>query len=237
MNEFEQVLDDSLQRIAGDASTAEESLAQHPEHSAQLKPLLKIANHLQRGQALRPSPAFKARTRAKLTAHTQAHPKRSRRTFPPAVRMMIGIAAVVMIFVLTGTAFAQSALPGEPLYGWKLSSEQAWRAVASDRVGVDLSLAGRRADELEAVHADVGNEAKAMDGYRDILSRLESESDAHNSERILPTLRAHQSQLSAAGITIPELNLYLSHPSSNPGSGSSAPGDHPHPTKMPKPKP
>lgn len=225
MNDFDQVLDDCLGQIASGASSLDECLARHPEYSARLRPLLQTAGRLERGRELQPSPAFKARGRAQLTTYMQAHPRHVKRPLPPFWRAAISLATLAMAFVVTGTAFAQNALPGQPLYGWKLSSEQAWRAVAPDPVSVDLHLADRRTDELRAVAPNADREAQASNGYREVLSRLETESDAHNSERIMERLRSHQEKLSAAGITIPELNVYLSPSSSAPAPASPAPPD------------
>jgi hypothetical protein len=46
---------------------------------------------------------------------------------------------------------AQSALPGDPLYGWKRTSEQVWRSLSPDQIGADLTIVHRRTDELLTV--------------------------------------------------------------------------------------
>ena len=55
------------------------------------------------------------------------------------------------VVLATTTAFAQTAMPGHALYGWKLGSEIVWRTVSADQVSVDLSLAERRTDEITTV--------------------------------------------------------------------------------------
>ncbi len=151
MNDFDQVLDDSLRQIANGAATADECLAQHPEYSAQLEPLLQSAARLERGRRLVPSEEYKGQARDQLMAHMQAHPRRNRREPSLAWNIAISLAVLMIALFLTGTAFAQGALPGQALYDWKLSSEQMWRASSSDRVGVDLQLADRRAFELTSI--------------------------------------------------------------------------------------
>ena len=64
MTEFEQVLDECLDDLEQGASKVDECLARHPKHAAQLKPILLLAEGLEQGRAVEPSPAFKARTRA-----------------------------------------------------------------------------------------------------------------------------------------------------------------------------
>ena len=211
MNDFDQVLDDSLKQIASGSATADDCLAQHPEHSAQLKPLLQAADSLERGRNLVPSEEYKTRTRAQLMAHVQAHPRRNKRKLSIIWSVAISLAVLVIALFLTGTAFAQGALPGQPLYEWKLSSEQIWRLSSSDQVGVDLELANRRTFELTSVSKDANSEARARTGYQEVLARLTSEDNAINKDRISDTLKSNQLKLSAAGIKIPELDKHLSH--------------------------
>lgn len=216
MDNFDLILDNCLTEMSSGASSLDECLARHPEHAAQLKPLLQTALKIERGRAIQPSPAFKARARTELYAHMQAHPRRRVWGFSSAWRVAVSLAVLVAAFFITGTAFAQSALPGESLYPWKLSSERVWRAVAPDRVAVDLSLADRRIGELTIIAADPARKAEALNGYNEVLIRLKSERDAQSDERILPVLKAHQEKLSKAGVSVPDLDNILLPPSSNP---------------------
>src|SRR5262245_35313147 len=75
MTEFEQVLEQCLDDLEQGASNVGECLARHPQHAAQLKPILLTATLFEQGRTIEPSPAFKARARAKLTLHMQAHPR------------------------------------------------------------------------------------------------------------------------------------------------------------------
>ena len=207
MNEFELALDDCVRELTKGSSTLEQCLARYPQHSAQLKSLLDAGVRLQQGRELRPSAAFKESARAKLMDHAHAHPRRPGKSHAPILlRMMVGIAALLILFLATGTAFAQDALPGGALYPWKLSSERAWRAISPDPVNVDLQIADRRADELIVVYQDQGREATALTGYHDALNRLEADNNAKGDARILQTLDTHHDRLTKAGITVPELD-------------------------------
>ena len=62
------------------------------------------------------------------------------RVSPVFWRSTITLVTIILAFVVTGTVFAQGALPGETYYGWKLRSENAWRVVSLDRLGTDLTL-------------------------------------------------------------------------------------------------
>ena len=207
MNDFELALDDCVRELTKGSATLEQCLARYPQHSAQLKSLLDAGVRLQRGRELHPSAAFKERTRSKLMDHAHAHPRRPGKNHAPVLlRMMVGIAALLILFLATGTAFAQGALPGGALYLWKLSSERAWRAFSPDPVNVDLQIADRRADELIVVYQDQGRQATALTGYHNALDRLEADNNAKSDTRILQTLDTHHDRLTKAGITVPELD-------------------------------
>ena len=221
MNDFDRTLDECLTQITGGASSLDECLARHPEQASQLKPLLQTAAIVERGRAVKLSPAFKARTRTQLYAHMQAHPRRRAWTFPPVWRVAVSLAVLAIAFLITGTAFAQGALPGQPLYAWKLSSEQAWRAVSPDPVAVDLSLAERRVDEITIIAAEPALKAEALNGYLETLARLESESNAANKEKISLALKSHQEKLSAAGVSVPELDHTIKPSGGNPANNNS----------------
>jgi len=51
---------------------------------------------------------------------------------------------------------------------------------------------------------------------------LESESNAGNKEKISQALKSHQEKLSAAGVSIPELNHSVKPSGSNPANSSAA---------------
>jgi hypothetical protein len=118
---------------------------------------------------------------------------------------------LTIAFFITGTAFAQGALPGQPLYEWKLSSEQVWRASSNDPISVDLAIADRRTFELTSVSGNTTYESRALAGYKEVLARLSQEDTAVNKDRISYTLKSNQLKLSAVGIKIPELDKHLSH--------------------------
>lgn len=211
MNDFDQVLDDSLEQIANGSATPDECLIRHPEYSAQLEPFIQSAARLEQGRGLSPSETYKTNTRDQLMAHMLAHPRRKRRNLSKGWSIAISLAVLAIAFFITGTAFAQGALPGQPLYDWKLSSEQLWRVSSYDPVSVDLAIANRRTFELTSVYGNSTYESRALTGYQEVLTRLDSESNALNKDRISYTLKSNQLKLSAAGIKIPELDKRLSH--------------------------
>jgi len=188
MTEFERILEKCLLELEQGASSVDECLARHPEHAAQLKPVLLTATYLARGRDLQPSVAFEARGRAKLTQHMQAHPRRRSQSGPLFMRFAAGLIAVLLALVTTGMAYAQTALPGDLLYDWKLASEDAWRAVSPDTVAVDIAIANRRINEFNSVADDPDRRTQALEGYLEVVTRLETEVDAETLKNILPAV-------------------------------------------------
>src|SRR5512145_733816 len=126
MSKLEQALEDCLARLASGETTVEDCLARYPEHAAELRRLLATAGKLEQGRAALPAAAFKMRARAQLLAHMQAQPRQShakprvawrpRRfglVFGRAFNFASGAAAVLLLFLATGTVLAQTALPGD----------------------------------------------------------------------------------------------------------------------------
>ena len=207
---FETILDVCVSEIAEGRSSVDECLARYPEHAAQLKPLLGAATRLTRARAIVPDPAYKARARAQLNIHMQRHPQR-RRVSPILWRFSIAFATVMLLFLASGTAFAQGARPGDTLYNWKLTSEYVWRMTSIDPLGVDLTLSDRRMNELvwASNSGDEIRQARALDRYQSLLFRFYNETDERDRQRILPVLRAQYEMLTKAGISIPELEAYF----------------------------
>jgi hypothetical protein len=210
MSDFERVLDDCVERLTKGTSTLEECLSSHPQHAAQLRPLLQSAAGLidHRGD-VSISPIAAARGRAKLTLQMKAH---SRPRGPSMLffrRMALGIAMIMFALLSVGTVYAQSALPSDLFYAWKLASERVWRRISFDTNHVDLMLADRRVSEIVATVDDPTRRATVLRDYQEILLRLEAASDADKGE-LLTTLETHQKSLKDAGLAIPELDNYLS---------------------------
>ena len=200
MIEFDAILDECLRLMRTEGYSVEQCLARYPVQAAQLKPLLESAERLGRARAVMPSAAFRANTRMRLIEQAEARQPRRPVALRPAWQFAILSALLALVMIASTTAVAQNALPGEPLYGWKLGSEDVWRTVATDRVGVDLTLAERRTTELTRVSRNGPHEQAARDGFHEVLSRLEAEKDLKNSAKIDQALLAHQNKLSQAGI-------------------------------------
>lgn len=209
-NDLETILDTCLYQIEDGKSNIDECLARYPEHAAQLEPLLKVATKLARGREVVPDPAYKARARTQLNVYMQQHPQR-KRVSPVFWRFSIALATVLLLFVASGTAFAQTALPGDAFYTWKLTSENVWRFTSSDPLGVDITLSNRRMNELVEVSGsgDQMIRARAVENYEKLLIKFNAEQNEEKRARILPILRAQHEALINAGIEVPELEGYF----------------------------
>jgi len=208
-NELETVLDICLNQIKDGESNIDECLALYPEQAAQLEPLLKAATKLSRAREVIPNPAYKARARAQLSVYMQQNPQR-KRVSPIFWRVAIGVMTMLVVFLATGTSFAQQALPGDRLYDWKLTSENIWRMTSNDQLGVDITLSNRRVNELVVVSGDQMARERALENYERLLVKFNATKNEKDRARILPVLRVQHAALVKAGVSIPELEALLS---------------------------
>ncbi len=211
MDNLDRALEDCLAQLASGKATLEECLARYPEHAPELRRLLTAVYRLEAGRAVLLSPAAKARGRARLMAHMRAHPRGRPATVPPlTLRLATGVAIAVFVFLSTGTAFAQTALPGDALYGWKIASERVWRAVQTDPLTADLALADRRAYEWVRVVSGNPEAAQlALQGYQRALADLSRYDDPASQAIIYQALGQQQEDLNRAGLSVPALNNLL----------------------------
>lgn len=209
-NDFELILDTCVNQIEAGESSVDQCLARYPEYAAQLKPLLKAATKLAGVREVIPDPAYKARARSQLNVYMQQHPQR-RRVSPILWRFSIGFVTVMLLFLASGTAFAQGAHPGDTLYNWKRTSEQVWRMTSPDQLGVDLALADRRVNELlwASESGDGLKRERAIENYKQVLIRFQAVQDPEDQARIWPVLRSQHQRLLEAGVSVTELEAYF----------------------------
>jgi hypothetical protein len=190
MTEFEAVLQECLYALEQGNSNVEECLQRYPKYAQQLEPVLLTSAYLRQGSQARVSDAFKGRVRNQLLRKMDAHPRRQAQFNFLFLRLVGSLAVVLLVLLTAGTVYAQSALPIGPFYSWKLVSENVWRSVSSDPIGVDLAIAERRADELIAVRGDPILSAQTLKDYMGVVERLKSETNAENEARISTVLHA-----------------------------------------------
>ena len=216
MTEFEKILEECLREVEQGHSSIDECLTRYPNYAQELEPVLLTSEYLQHGSQARPSAAFKGRVRSKLVQQMYARPRKPARPGFIFMRLVGSLAAVILALLVAGTAYAQGVLPGNALYPWKLVSENAWRTVSSDPVETDLAIAERRMDELIAVRNDSVLYAQALQAYLEVATRLKSEIEAGNEERILTALDAQVEELNQSGVALPSIDQSVLPPVDEP---------------------
>ena len=79
--EFDNILDECLERILTKGETVEQCLASYPEQAAELEPLLQTALSTKETLAIKPRPEFRERARYQLRAALQEMEEKRQRRF------------------------------------------------------------------------------------------------------------------------------------------------------------
>jgi len=207
---FQRILEECLPKLSNGMPGLDECLAHYPEYADQLRPMLEAALLLNIGHGVEPLSTFTAYTHSAVTQYAQTHPRQPQIVIPMFQRTTLTVAMLVAVLLVSGTAHAQSALPGEAFYPWKRASEQAWRALSPNPIATDIMLAERRLAEWIAVSDDPSRSDTAMADYLEVLGRLESTHDvAATVALIVPALQQQQQTLSDANLPTTELDTYL----------------------------
>lgn len=210
------------QVLAGELSR-EAAFERYPRLAARLDQDLQAAGALRAAQDLGLAPPARAQLRARLTAHTLAHPRQSTRHPQPGWRWALAGLALALVAFTGTTAYAQTALPGQALYPLKIASEKAWVELAPDNGTVRLSLLQRRADELLAVHGDPLLFEQAQSAYADAAQAALRHHRRMSTIQVVQAVEAQQVRLRRAGIESPLPVGFPTGPSdlSQPGPSSS----------------
>jgi len=231
MKRIEDILVQCIEDIQAGKASLGDCLERHPAMRRQLEPLLRIALSIQEPPDIKPSNAFKTRTRGYLIEHIRAG-KAAERTgragFWSNVRRgwktvwlkPLATAAALMLVVLAsvaGTTYAaQGSLPGDTLYPVKLGMEQIRRVLTiDDRAGTELELkfAAIRLGEIEAlVNRQPDEIGVAVSGYgRNLNLSIEraehvvsSGGSAGMLEAVALAISGHLSMLDRLEDSVPE---------------------------------
>ncbi|MEW6406878.1 MAG: sigma-70 family RNA polymerase sigma factor [Chloroflexota bacterium] len=199
MSEFQKILEDCLPKVLKGTATVEECLARYPEYASQLRPLLRTVYTLGLAGALTPAPVMNTRTREKLGQYLRFHPRSPQRNVF-FLRTAMAVASLVLTFLITGTAYAQTAMPGDSFYGWKRTSEQVWRTVSLDPVATDIEIANRRLDELIATADDPQLKESALASYVEVMDRLKAQQNSESLARVMQVIEVHHDIVDEAGL-------------------------------------
>jgi len=173
--EFNNILDECLERLLVRGEAVEQCLVSYPEQADELEPLLRTALEAKEALAIQPRPEFRARARYQFgSALREVKSKRSFFSLGWQPRWAMAL-SVVLITLLAGggtVAAAGGSMPDSPLYPVKLATEQVWLTLTPSNMGraeLHAKLADRRVVEIIYM-ADKGD----VQQVEDIARRLEN---------------------------------------------------------------
>ena len=152
--EFDDILNECLERMLVKDESVEECLASYPEQADELKPLLQMALSAKKALAIEPRPEFRARARYQfVTALGEVAPGRGRRFFAWRLRWTTVVATALMLLLAGGgvVVAAGNSMPDNPLYQVKLAVEQVQLRLttsALSRTKLQVRLADKRVTEI-----------------------------------------------------------------------------------------
>ena len=182
--EFNNILDECLERLLVKGDTVEQCLESYPEHGAELEPLLRTAVAANKALSIQPHPEFKARARYQLNSLLQeVKPKRRLPVlgWQPRWAMALAVFLVVLLSIGGGTALAADRImPGSPLYPVKLATEQVRLTLTRSDIGraeLCATLADRRVAEIaymvnKGKHRQVERIAQRLDKHLTMITSL-----------------------------------------------------------------
>lgn len=195
--EFDNILDECLERMLVKGETVEQCLSAYPEQAAELEPLLRTALMTSELRTIQPRPDFRARARYQLRSELrEAATKRGFRFFGWHPRWATAI-AIVLALVLAGggtVAAAGNSMPGEPLYPTKLATERVRLALTRsdlDKAQLYARFADKRVLEIARM-AEKGKPklieqtARRLDTHLMMIASLVSPREREREQMIAP---------------------------------------------------
>jgi len=161
--EFDNILDDCLERLLTKGETIEQCLESYPEQADELKPLLQTVLATKKAAAIEPRPEFKARARYQFLSALQAmEAKRSRPFLGWQPRWATAVITVLILLLVGGStvAAASNSMPDKPLYPVKLATEQVQLALTPSDIG-KAQLLAKLADKRVAEIVYLANQGKS----------------------------------------------------------------------------
>jgi len=194
--EFDNVLDECLERLLVKGETIEQCLQSYPEQAATLKPLLQTALATREAVAIQPRAEFKARARYQFrSALQEASSPRSRPFLGWLPRWATVVTIILGILMMGGgtIAAANYSMPDNLLYPVKLATEQVQLTLTPSDIGkakLCAKFADRRVAEIIYI-ANKGNAQQVevitqrLDKRLELLARLTSPIEVAEAPRML----------------------------------------------------
>ena len=152
--EFDNILDECLERLLVNGEPIEQCLQSYPEQAGELEPLLQTALIASKASAVQPRAEFKARARYQFHSALQEVASRRSRPFFSWLPRWATVATIALVLVLAGgstVAVADNSMPDSPLYQVKLATEQVRLTLAPSQIGkaeLCAELVDRRVAEI-----------------------------------------------------------------------------------------
>ncbi|MCL0053159.1 DUF5667 domain-containing protein [Dehalococcoidales bacterium] len=152
--EFNNVLDECLERLLVKGETLEQCLRSYPEQADVLEPLLQTALATKQAAAIQPRAEFKARARYQFRSALQEVKPKRRLFFLGWQPRWATAVAIILVLVLAGSGTvvaAGNSMPDNPLYPVKLATEQVRLTLTPSALGkaeLYAKLADKRVAEI-----------------------------------------------------------------------------------------
>jgi len=152
--EFNNILDECLERLLVKGETIEQCLLSYPEYAAELEPLLHTVVATKKALAIQPRPEFKSEARYQFRLALQkVEPKRRLPFLGWQPRWAIAMVALLVLLLAGGgtVAAAGNSMPDSLLYPVKLATEQVRLKLTPSDIGkaeLYAELADRRVAEI-----------------------------------------------------------------------------------------
>ncbi len=201
--EFDNILDECLERLLTKGETIEQCLGSFPEHRDVLKPLLETALATKQASAIQPRPEFREKARYQFYSALQVKEVKKSRFFFNWQLQWAAVVAVVLALLLAGggtVAAASGSMPDEPLYLVKLATEQARLALTPSALGkaeLYAKLADRRVIEIvrmadENKPEQIERAAQRLDAYLTKIADLALAQEATAVTTMAPAVEEAQ---------------------------------------------
>jgi len=194
--EFDNILDECLERLLVKGETIEQCLQSYPEQAASLKPLLQTALATREAAAIQPRAEFKARARYQFHSALQEAASPRRRPFLGWLPRWATVVTIVLGVLMVGggtVAAASYSMPDNLLYPVKLATEQVQLTLTPSDIG-KANLCAKFADRRVAEIIYIANKGDAqqvevvtqrLDKRLVMLARLTSAPEVAEAPKVL----------------------------------------------------
>ncbi len=201
--EFDNILDECLERLLVKSETIEQCLQRYPEQAANLEPLLRTALATRQAVAIQPSAEFKARARYQFRSALQEVASQRRFSFFGWLPRWATVVTIILGVLMMGggtIAAASYSMPDSLLYPVKLATEQVQLTLTPSDIG-KARLYAKFADRRVAEIIYIANKGDAqqvevitqrLDERLVMLASLNSAPEVTEASRMLEALPPRQ---------------------------------------------